>query len=249
MAMVCRNRIYRAVSGLVLASVGLTSGVKIAVYDTDGNNGNGTLTAKATADTLTASDLDRGGVTAFARANSFAAEGWTTGAALNLNQYFEFTLRPASGYSFSLGKLIFGEQQVDIQGQHADDPLQWAVRTSLDGYTANLASGATTPVGSGVGTQTIDLSNLGTITSAVTFRIYGYNCSNHGGQNAHKWALVNYGTDTGVTVIGEVVHAPEPGAGLCLALGGAGLLFRRRSRHRGRRGPTASRPDATPAAA
>ncbi|NLF17147.1 MAG: hypothetical protein GX595_07805 [Lentisphaerae bacterium] len=259
MATVYRDPIYRAVTSLFLAGAVLTSAVEIAVYDFLNNDGTGTLTARDTADNLTASDLGRGsGITAFARTSSFAAYGWTTGASPDANDYVEFTLTPAWGYSLSLDALTFGEQQVDLDtpwlSTTAYDARNWAVRSSLDNYTANLDYGSTTAPGSGAGTHSIDLSGLGTLTSAVTFRIYGYNASDsfflgllrNPQPEFNDWALVNYETGRGVTVTGEVTLIPEPGAGLFLALGGAALLCRRRPRRRAR-GSAATA--ATPAAA
>ncbi len=225
----------------------LASAVEIAVYDIYGNNGTGTLTVKDTAANLTAGAITRGtGVTAFARTNSMAAYGWTSSGTPGANDCFQFTLTPATGYSLTLDDMIFGEQQVRNQYYADEDAQLWAVRSSRDGYTANLASGATTAPGS-VGTHTIDLSGLGPLTSAVTFRIYGYDSSGFIFlPTINEWALVNYDTGRGVTVTGDVVLIPEPGAGLFLALGGAALLCRRRSLRRDHGGALAT---ATPAAA
>ncbi|NLF17148.1 MAG: hypothetical protein GX595_07810 [Lentisphaerae bacterium] len=245
--------VARAVAGMALAGSvfmsAMTSAVEIAIYSFNGNNGTGNVAAAFDADNLTAGAITRGtGVTAFARTNSMAAYGWTSSGTPGANDYFQFTLTPATGYSLTLDDMIFGEQQVRNQFYADEDAQLWAVRSSRDGYTANLASGATTAPGS-VGTHTIDLSGLGTLTSAVTFRIYGYDSSGFIFlPTINEWALVNYDTanNYGVTVTGDVALIPEPGAGLCLALGGAALLCRRRSR---RRDHGSAATAATPAAA
>lgn len=208
---------------------------ELAVCDFTGNNGTGDVAFDSVADQLSAGNITRGaGVTAVSRTNSLAAEDWTTDDTVSSSDYVEFTLTPASGYMLDLESLVFGEQQTGLGYflgfiPFEDDPQQWAVRSSLDNYGVDLGQGETASPGS-VGTRTVDLSSLPLITSSVTFRIYGYDATVLSlSIQDQAWALVNYESGKGLTVNGSVMPVPEPGALLCLCLGG-GLLLALRAR-------------------
>jgi hypothetical protein len=114
---------------------------------------------------ITVSGISRGsGITGAAAANRYSANGWSTGA-FDANDYFEFTLTPNSGYEINFVSFVY-------TGQVSTGSPNYAFRSSVDGYTANIG----TPVTAGT---TISLSS-GTyqnITSAITFRFYGYGMS------------------------------------------------------------------------
>ena len=102
----------------------------------------------------------------------FTATTWT-GAAPGSN-YFQFTITPDSGYSISATTLTFGYRATPT------GPTAYAIRSSADSYTANLASGSFTNDGnwSSVGSISITLSGL---VSATTLRLYGSGASAAGG--------------------------------------------------------------------
>lgn len=210
---------------------------ELAVCDFTGNNGTGDVAFDSVADQLSAGNITRGaGVTAVSRTNSLAAEDWTTSANVSLGDYIEFTLTPASGYMLDLESLVFGEQQTAVAyrlwlAEFEDDPQQWAVRSSLDSYGVDLGQGETASPGS-VGTRTVDLSSLPLITSSLTLRIYGYAATDlpFSILEDYEWALVNYESGKGLTVNGSVMPVPEPGALICLFLGGGYVLALRRRR-------------------
>lgn len=140
--------------------------------------------------------------------------GWTTAAALDPALYYTFTVTPAAGgtswNAITLDLANFDADDID------DGPTQFAVRSSLDGFTADLLTGA---VGNGFTTDTASLN----VTSAVPveYRIYGFDA----------------GTEEGLLQIDNVAltfTAPVPEPSTVAMLGVAalfgGLVFARRRR-------------------
>ena len=83
--------------------------------------------------------------------------------------YFEFTLTPASNYRSKLNGLQFGSRSTNT------GPMNYAIRSSLDNYTTDIASGSL--LNNSVWTlisPTVASTQSGTGT-AITYRIYGYN--------------------------------------------------------------------------
>ena len=112
---------------------------------------------------ISASGIGRGSGISGANANNrYNANGWSTGA-IDLNDYFEFTITPNSGYKIDFVSFVY-------TGQVSTGTPNFAFRSSLDGFTADIGSPNIT------GT-TISLSGASFqgITSAITFRYYGFN--------------------------------------------------------------------------
>lgn len=115
---------------------------------------------------ITSTGISRGlGINGVAASNRYTADGWNS-ATLNTNDYFEFTLTPNSGYKINFVSFVYTGQ---ASGTGA---TSFAFRSSLDTYTTDIG----TPTANGT---TISLSGVSyqSITSAVTFRIYGWNAS------------------------------------------------------------------------
>lgn len=176
-------------------------------------------------------------------AGRFSFTGWPLGAtngsdvftgSLSATQYFSVTLTPAAGYSLDLNTIVFTMQR------SGTGIRQYAVRSSLDGYTANLPASinpananlsvvatdvfqvtdASTSANNG---STITLgAGFDNITTAVTFRIYGYNAEASGGSfgvdnvvfsgvasSANPTISVVPGTLTGFTALANVASAEQ----------------------------------------
>ena len=132
----------------------------------------------------------------------FSFTGWPLGAtnssdvfsgAINTDQYFEVTITPASGHSIDLSGITFTFQRSGTGVRQA------AIRSSLDNFANNLPAGispananlsivsaniiqvtdAATTAQDG-STITLD-SGFSNITSAITFRFYGFNAEASGG--------------------------------------------------------------------
>jgi Family of unknown function (DUF5689)/Secretion system C-terminal sorting domain/Endonuclease/Exonuclease/phosphatase family len=131
-----------------------------------------TVTTKAA--NITASDvtLSTGTITYPNSVSGQAISGSSWSTSSTLTKYFQFTITPDASFSISLSDITF-DSQVSATG-----PTAWALRSSVDGYAANLATGANPTA---LASQT---ANLGTAiqnkTTAVTFRLYGYSASSTG---------------------------------------------------------------------
>jgi hypothetical protein len=113
---------------------------------------------------ITVSGIGRGtGITGSNTNNRYNASQWTTNAAIDLNDYFEFTLTPNPGISIGFTSFVYTGQA------SASGPASFAFRSSLDGYTTDI--GTATVAGA-----TIDLSSATyqNISAPISFRFYGW---------------------------------------------------------------------------
>ena len=97
--------------------------------------------------------------------------------------YFEFTLVPSSGNGISLSGISFASRGTST------GPLAYTVRSSLDGYTSDLAVGSllNTSVWSVYNTASMSLN--ASVGIAVTVRIYGYNGTGTASSNVANWRI------------------------------------------------------------
>lgn len=143
----------------------------------------------------------------------FTASTWT-GAAPGAN-YFEFTLTPAVGYEFSVTGASFGYRAT------SSGPIAFALRSSADGFAADLASGTFVADSTWYASGTVPVSLAG-LDSATTFRLYGSGASS---------SLGTLRVDD-FTLTGGATAVPEPSTWATL-LGAAALAaaaWRRRTR-------------------
>jgi hypothetical protein len=97
--------------------------------------------------------------------------------------YFEFTLVPSSGNAISLSGISFASRGTST------GPLAYTIRSSLDGYTSDLAVGSllNTSVWSLYNTASMSLN--ASVGIAVTVRIYGYNGTGTASSNVANWRI------------------------------------------------------------
>ena len=143
---------------------------------------------------ITVSGIGMTGLQSNAGNNTYNAKNFPTSSNINTGSYFSFTLTPNTTYAINFASLVFSRQK------SSTGPVTWAIRSSIDNYAANIGSTFTPGTSSGI--ETIDLSNTSfqNITSAVTFRIYGWDADTANGTGRISDFTFN-GTVTGGTVI------------------------------------------------
>ncbi|MFT3949522.1 MAG: hypothetical protein QM763_21345 [Agriterribacter sp.] len=103
--------------------------------------------------------------------------GWPTGA-INTNMYLQFTITPNAGYTLNLTSVEMNIRRSTTGTPSGAGPRQWSLRSSVDGYAADLGTGAialnTTPTI----TVSLDIAFQNLMTG-VTFRLYGYDVYNN----------------------------------------------------------------------
>ncbi|MFN8243855.1 MAG: Ig-like domain-containing protein [Ferruginibacter sp.] len=119
----------------------------------------------------------------------FQTKGWTPSASINLSEYNQFTVTPASGYGLTLTSLAFTQNTNEDPNTGS---TSWTLRSSLDNYTTDIATGVATVAAQ---TPSVTLPAAFTNTGAVTFRLYLANVKSGG----TRWA-VDEVTLTGTTV-------------------------------------------------
>ncbi|MEQ1606899.1 MAG: kelch repeat-containing protein [Pyrinomonadaceae bacterium] len=204
-------------ASFVLTAAGLSSGRTAQTTFTDASPGSlgnyatqglpnspapTSVSPSNVASNVTFSTLTRGsGLSLSGAANAFSSSNWTGAASPDANDYYEFTIAPNAGYQFSASELRIGLQR------SGTGPTSAVVRSSLDGYTANIGSVISVPTSTG--TFTINLSTttgLQNSVSPVTVRIYGYGASNSVG--TMRVERVTGGTPmVGIELDGSVVLA------------------------------------------
>lgn len=157
---------------LLIATAGTAQGQIFSnqILGTNPNASNPFTDGQVVAANLTVSGIGRGaGINGTNANNRYNANSWDT-PSLDETAYFEFVLTPNEGYAIDFTNFIYTGQ---ASGTGA---TSFAFRSSVDGFTSNVGS----PTATGV---TIDLSgeSFQGISSAITFRIYGWGASGSGG--------------------------------------------------------------------
>ncbi|GAA4080279.1 hypothetical protein GCM10022389_28000 [Flavobacterium cheonanense] len=119
---------------------------------------------------ITVSGIVRGtGIAGSAALNRYSATGWNS-AIIDVNDYYEFTLTPNSGYQINLTSFVYTGQA------SGTGPTATAFRSSIDSYTSDIGTATITGT-----TISLASSSYQNITSGITFRIYGWGASAAGG--------------------------------------------------------------------
>lgn len=141
-----------------------------------------------------------------------ASSSYNAGAAaetgsldLDVSAYFEFTLTPASNYKVTLSSLSFGSRSTGT------GPLAYSVRSSLDNYSSNVATGSLT----NASTWILRSSSVGTESAygtPITFRIYGHSGTGLASSNTANWRIDDLITNVLVEVKPPCTGTPTAGS-------------------------------------
>ncbi|MEK0448077.1 MAG: hypothetical protein RL088_345 [Verrucomicrobiota bacterium] len=160
--------------------------------------------ATATPSSINAADVSGGTITQFnnngtttllsttSASSGYAGASGTNNAgaaarvgALNINASgsaaFEFTLTPASGITLTFADLLFGSRSTGT------GPQAWTLRSSADGYASDIVTGTVASNSTWI-LQDAAAFNFA-ITSATTFRLFGYNGTGSPSTNTANWRI------------------------------------------------------------
>jgi hypothetical protein len=152
----------------------------LGLYNFDGN----VLTPSSVDSNLTLSDFSVGsGISAnsggFANGSSGRAinyQNWTTATSIDTNDYYEFTVTPNSNIETTLDSLAFDARRSNTGPQNIE------FRSSLNSYSSSLSTNSLDSAGSFSSfTTTLPSASFTSLTSPITFRIYGYSASGTAG--------------------------------------------------------------------
>ena len=115
------------------------------------------------------------GRTMAATDNALSTTGFNT-AAINAAKYIQFSVTPNANYAVVLNSISFYDQK------SATGPTAWVLRSSLDGYVANLNTNTATNTPFAATPNVVELGlSFQNISTAVTFRLYAYGASSSAG--------------------------------------------------------------------
>lgn len=196
----------QATSGSIVVSLVPVSIFANTITGTNPGSVNPYTTGQTFNSNITVSGVGAGsGVTNSSANDRFTFSGWNS-VALDTNDYFTFTLTPNVGYAINFENLAYTSQT------SGTGPTTFAFRSSLDSFGANI----TTPTNIG-GTQSLTNASFDNITSAITFRVYGYGASAPGG----TYSINDFIFNGNVVCIQPTAYAVTGGGAYCS--GGTGV--------------------------
>jgi hypothetical protein len=112
----------------------------------------------------------------------FGQDGWPAGAP-DPNAYLQFSVSASSAYYLVLNSVTLTIRHSSLGTAVGSGPGSWSLRSSLDGYTTDISNGNNLTLN--YQTFLVPLpAAFQSISSAVTFRLYGYNeVTTSGGSN------------------------------------------------------------------
>lgn len=155
------NKALVAAAAVLCLTAGTAHADYVAQWDTTGKTGTETSISGTGSANVTADSLVRGaGLSASSASNNFGSTGWN---GVNANDYYQFGISVADGYTVTLDDLYIATRS------SATGPGTIGLYTSQDNYTTALYT-ITQPSAAYVN-SVIDLSSLGTLTGAISFRL------------------------------------------------------------------------------
>ena len=154
---------------------GVPSGISVGAVSQGNNNGTTTLltTTSVSSAYTGASGTSNAGAAARVGALNTASSG---------SAYFEFTITPNSGFSFTISAISFGSRST------SSGPVSYSLRSSTDSYGSDLTTGS---LGTATSAWTLRSSSGLSINQSVatTYRIYGYGGAGTANVNTANWRI------------------------------------------------------------
>ncbi len=147
------------------------TGNGIVFYNFDGSAGNEpTYPATVIGSHIYPSQMNRGsGTNPSSATNAFSAIGWNS-ATIDMSDWFGFDIATDSAYVISMDSLTFEERK------SATGPMFFALRSSLDGFTANLLTDSL-PSNTNARNRKLNFSTPLKVMKPIEFRIYAWGAS------------------------------------------------------------------------
>jgi hypothetical protein len=101
----------------------------------------------------------------------------------NGSAYFEFTVTPSSGHTFTLVSISFGTRCT------ATGPVSYSLRSSTNAYASEVAGGSITPNSIWSPKSNFGLSATSNGDQPITFRLYGYGSAGNPGSGTVTWRI------------------------------------------------------------
>lgn len=177
-----------ALFAFTAGTAAVTSGTpaNLTISNLSSANNGGTVT-------MISSSTPSSGYTGASGTNNAGAAAVSGALNTSTSTYFEFTLTPTSGYYVTLSSISFGSRCTGT------GPTNFAVRSSADGYSTNVATGTLTTNSTWAlyNPTVTSTSSLG--SAAITFRIYGYSGT---GNTTIVWRIDDLSLGLTVTQMG-----------------------------------------------
>jgi hypothetical protein len=135
----------------------------------------------------------------------YGQNGFPAGASPSANAYLQFAITPNSGYELNIASIVLRMRRSNTGSPSGSGPTQWCLRSSLDGYTANLATGSMTH---NYANYTVVLTGFNQLATGVTFRLYGYSVTVGSGGNS-RLVLDNVSITGSLFILPLHLDAPE----------------------------------------
>ena len=127
-------------------------------------------------------------------------DGWNENPTINTGQYYEFSINADAGFAVNLTSISFTQLVSEKGSGSGGGNTRWILRSSLDGFTANIA---TSLAGETVATETVPLSGFINLPT-VTFRLYITEIKD----NSTTWSIDNVSAAGSVTTFTTI--PPDP---------------------------------------
>lgn len=128
--------------------------------------------------------------------------GWTAANTPDANGYIQFKLTANTGHYLVLNTVTLIQRRSNTGTPQGAGPNNWSLRSSLDNYAADIATGSMTY---DYATYTVTLpAAFQSIPSTVTFRLYGYNTTiNSGGTSRFVFDNISVQGQSNAGVLAE----------------------------------------------